>query len=388
MKMEIKTAGPYDGAFDVVDADQGIVSEIICVYGIVDEGNDRVNAGAFTKTIAENAGAFRVVDSHNHKTVQAVLGVNLAMDEISRDELPVVTQAQFPEATGGVRALTRYLLNTPEGLGAFIRRKEGALPSSSYGYNALDVSRTTEKAEGGRRRRVIRDIHTLRLREYGPCVLPLNPATSVLGVKADALRIEGKPWGVFIRDGEYCVYRTNEDGEAEGESRGCHDTLEAAEEQVAALYVNVDENAAAARDAGISTTGAASTDFVEIVWMKAMERAGSEATAEEVLSVALGWLAEVCAKNEGEAEAGLTSELDSEFMARIRKTWGEGKTGSSDESGAGPDGATSPASDGGPGPDTETSPTSLDADDAALLLARIKIARARLEVDSIDSGPA
>ena len=378
MKMEVKTAGPYEEAFDVVDIDQGIVSEIICVYGIVDEGGDRVNDGAFTKTIAENAGNFRVVDSHNHRTVQAILGVNLGMEEIAREQLPPATQAQFSEATGGVRALTRYLLQTPEGYGAFIRRKEGALPSSSFGYNALDTTMNTEKTNGKKRR--IRDIHTLRLHEYGPCVLPMNPATSVVAIKGEPVAIEGKPWGIFMRDGEYCVYRTDADGAAEGESRGCHGTLEDAEKQVAALYANVeDSDGAAMSGTQMATTGAASEEWLTIVWEKAAEQAGPDAGPLDVLGIALDWIVAMCEKYE--AETGLTPGLADQAKAWIQTVRGEGKTEQQEEEEeAGPDDTTSPADDSGPGPEAEEPPTSPELD-VALLAAKIKIARARLGVD-------
>ena len=373
--MEIKQAGPFPGAFDIVDVDQGIAKEIIAVFGIVDEGLDRVWPGAFTKTINEGVGRFRVVDSHNHQTVQAVLGVNLGMEEIPREALPAETQAKYPDATGGVLATTRYLLDTPEGFGAFVRRREGALPQSSYGYDALDTDSSSEQGPDGQAIKV-RNIRTLKLYEYGPCVFGMNPATSVVGVKT-SVAMEGKPWGIFVRDDEYCVYRVNADGEAEGESRGCHATLEEAEAQVAALYANADEEAALTTD-----DVPAEEEFITILWAKAAAKAGPEAGAEEVLNIALDWVAQLWADKQKDIKTELTPELMDKFAAWIQTARGEGKADRIDDSEAGPDGATPPAADGGPGPDTEAPPTS-PSDEAAILSAKIKVALARLELDSM-----
>ncbi len=46
------------------------------------------------------------------------------------------------------------------------------------------------------------------------------------------------PWKVFEEGSQYCVYRVNEDGEAVGETLGCHETREDANAHVAALYAN------------------------------------------------------------------------------------------------------------------------------------------------------
>jgi len=49
------------------------------------------------------------------------------------------------------------------------------------------------------------------------------------------------PYRAFEIDGEYCVYRLDEDGERTGETLGCHDTKAEADAQVKALYANEPE---------------------------------------------------------------------------------------------------------------------------------------------------
>ncbi len=46
------------------------------------------------------------------------------------------------------------------------------------------------------------------------------------------------PYKVVERDGEYCVYKHDADGNAVGETLGCHATREEADAQMAAIYVN------------------------------------------------------------------------------------------------------------------------------------------------------
>lgn len=49
------------------------------------------------------------------------------------------------------------------------------------------------------------------------------------------------PWTVNKRDGQFCVYKKDDSGKAIGESLGCHASEKEAQDQVAALYANVNE---------------------------------------------------------------------------------------------------------------------------------------------------
>ena len=190
-----------------VDEELGIVDHIVSVFGVIDGGNDRVWPGAFTKTIAERGRKIRVLDQHRMESVRDVVGKPLMLQEVGRDALPTALLEQFPEATGGLKASTQFLLDTPEGLGVFRRIKEEAIDEWSFAYDPLDYDH--ENVKVGDQTIAVRNLRTLKLWEYSPVVWGMNPATTTLGAKQGGE--EGKPWDVFLIDGEHCVYRVNEE---------------------------------------------------------------------------------------------------------------------------------------------------------------------------------
>ena len=105
--------------------------KVVAVCGNLDLGGDIIHPGAFAKTIAEQGTKVRCLDNHNTDSILRVLGKTLAMREIGREELPPELLAKTPAATGGLWVRTKYLLDTPEGKGAFIRIKEGAIDEYS-----------------------------------------------------------------------------------------------------------------------------------------------------------------------------------------------------------------------------------------------------------------
>ena len=117
----VQSVGSLDGE------DKGIVDHLISVYGIVDNGQDMAHKGMFTKTLKERSDEIIVADNHNHDSVMDSLGVPINFYEISKHELPENVLSKFPGATGGLCAKTQFLLDTPEGYGAFVRLKAGAI---------------------------------------------------------------------------------------------------------------------------------------------------------------------------------------------------------------------------------------------------------------------
>ena len=168
------------------DDDQGVVDHIVTVFGIEDLGGDVSHPGSFTKTITERKDQIRVLDCHMRDSVMRVLGVPLDLREIGREELPKDLLVKYPDATGALRAKTQFLLDTPEGKGAFIRIKAGAVSEFSYAYDTLDEDYSTK--EDGHE---VRNLRTIRLWEYGPVIFGMNPATEVLGVKVAPVSIGG-----------------------------------------------------------------------------------------------------------------------------------------------------------------------------------------------------
>jgi HK97 family phage prohead protease len=176
---EQKSISAYPEIKTAEEETLGIVEHLISVFGILDLGRDICHPGSFTKTLAEQKGRVRVVDTHRRSTIMSTLGVPLDIWEVPRSGLPKQVRTQYPEATGGVMAKTQFLLETPEGLGAFLRIKAGAVTEFSFGYDALDEDITKDKNG-----KAIRNLRTIRLREYGPVVFGMNPAT-VTDVKAE-----------------------------------------------------------------------------------------------------------------------------------------------------------------------------------------------------------
>jgi len=177
----------------ITDEDKGIVEHLISVFGVTDLGGDVCHPGSFTKTLAERAQSIRVLDAHNRSSIMSAIGVPLQLKEVTREELPVNVLTKYPEATGGLWAETQFLLDTPEGKGAFARIKAGAVKEFSFGFNALDED-FTKDVDGME----VRNLRTIRLWEYSPVLFGMNPAAQVLGAKGSVIApvskdVEEKP---------------------------------------------------------------------------------------------------------------------------------------------------------------------------------------------------
>lgn len=171
------------GFITKVDAEAGIVDAIVSTMGVLDYGEDVIENGAYLKTIQERGSKIKVLNSHNTYSIFDAIGVCLALREIGRDELPAELLAQFPEATGGLLTTTQYLLNTPEGRGAFERIKAGVISEYSIGYQAIKTEYRDVMDSSGFKvnARILKEI---KLYEYSPVLWGMNPATMTTGVKS------------------------------------------------------------------------------------------------------------------------------------------------------------------------------------------------------------
>ena len=172
------------GEIKIIDEPQGIVEHVVTVFGVLDAVNDVAHPGSWTKTINERGGKFLVLDMHKTDSLSRIVGKPIRVWEVGRDGLPQEIREKYPEATGGVLAHTKFLLNTPEGRGAFERIKEGALREWSYGYDPMDVDYSTVKARDGRDVNA-RHLRAVKVYEYGPVLWGAVPDTMVTGVKND-----------------------------------------------------------------------------------------------------------------------------------------------------------------------------------------------------------
>ena len=217
------------------DSAQGIVESIVAVMGNADQGDDVIHPGAFLKSITERRGKIRVLDQHQTDSIMRAIGKPLELREMARAELPADLLTRYPTATGGLYAKTQYLMNTPEGKGAFERIAGGAVDEYSIGYDALDTDFSSVIGGDGQKK-TVRNLRTIKLYEYSPVLFGMNSATQTLSTKDQPS--EGKPWAVFHEGDKWNVYKLDGDGNQTGEPLGEHDTEEEARAQVGALYAN------------------------------------------------------------------------------------------------------------------------------------------------------
>jgi len=182
MEREYKT---FPGMITGVDEELGIVEPIWAVMGNIDDGQDIVHLGAFTKTFVEHGHRVKVLDHHNSRSVMDAIGVPLELRELSRKELPDELLERYPDATGGAYGKVQLLMDTPEGRGAFIRLRDKAIDEWSFGFDVLDSDLTKERR--GDKEVVVRNLRTLKLWEISPVIFGMNSATTTLSAKeADA----------------------------------------------------------------------------------------------------------------------------------------------------------------------------------------------------------
>jgi HK97 family phage prohead protease len=161
-----------------VDEAQGIVEAIWAVMGNVDEVGDIIHPGAFTKTFNERGNQIKLLDNHRTDSVMASLGVVKELREVKQAELPQEMMNQHADVTGGAWGRFQFLLDTPEGKGAFSRIKNGAVKEWSFGYDAVD------KDYGQKDGRAVRNLRGIKLYEVSPVLFPANSATTTTGAKA------------------------------------------------------------------------------------------------------------------------------------------------------------------------------------------------------------
>ncbi len=165
-----------------IDAAEGIVEAIVSVMGVIDDGNDMIPAGAFTKTLTEHGHRVKVLNSHNNMDVTAVIGKPIEMREVGRGSLPADVLTRYPEAVGGLYTKTQYLLSDPESKAVFDRIAAGFVNEYSIGYDPVDTELTKLPGPDGKPR-TVRLLKQVRLWEYSPVVWGMNPATATVAVK-------------------------------------------------------------------------------------------------------------------------------------------------------------------------------------------------------------
>ena len=113
---------------------------ITAVTGNVDDGGDRIIAGAFAKTIAESAKRIRHLWQHGADGfdygVTPPIAAITRIQEVGRDALPQDVITAAPMATGGLEVEREYL-PTPRGDEILAAYKAGIPLEMSIGYETI-----------------------------------------------------------------------------------------------------------------------------------------------------------------------------------------------------------------------------------------------------------
>lgn len=157
------------------------VTGICAVFGIVDDGGDRILPGAFTKTLQEGGSRFRHLWHHGLQDWEYFVTPPTAhidaLREVSRDELGDAVLAKAPNATGGLEVKRTYL-NTERGNEVLAALQAGIPLEMSFGYDPIKI-KYPENHE------LIaphhwRDLLELKLYDTTDCNYGMNAATSAV----------------------------------------------------------------------------------------------------------------------------------------------------------------------------------------------------------------
>lgn len=153
---------------------------VAAVFGNVDDWGDRIQPGAFKKTIAE--GLNRVRHLWNHDGSCPPIATILELRELSRDELPEEVLEKSPEASGGLLVKREYYKND---LANWVLEAvdKGDVNEMSFAYDVVKSVYATEEIEGTDRSREIRELLELRLYDTSDVNWGMNSATVAAGAK-------------------------------------------------------------------------------------------------------------------------------------------------------------------------------------------------------------
>jgi HK97 family phage prohead protease len=150
------------------------VTGIVSVFGTIDEANDRIWPGAFSKTIAERRSKFRHLWGHDFSS-PPIASID-DIKEVTRAELPQSVLNSATEATGGLE-VTRTYLDTPRGNEVLAGLKAGAITEMSFGFDTITGKLAFTDLEDGRR---IRELYELRLFDTSDVLWGMNGNTAAV----------------------------------------------------------------------------------------------------------------------------------------------------------------------------------------------------------------
>jgi HK97 family phage prohead protease len=146
------------------DSQSGTFEALAAVFDNVDAGGDRIERGAFSRSLAEWKAKGRSVPVLWSHDVESV---------------PIGVIKDARETSEGLRVKAHLFVDDhPQARAVHAAMRAGALHEFSFGYKTRDYE---HKYEGGRRVRVLKDVH---LGEVSPVFSGMNPETRVLSVKS------------------------------------------------------------------------------------------------------------------------------------------------------------------------------------------------------------
>ena len=152
--------------------DGRVVTGLAAITGNVDAGNDRIQKGAFRKTIQENGK--RVRHLWMHDMWQPPTAVIKELVEVGRDDLPEDLKAAHPEATGGLQVAREYL-DTERGNEILAGIKAGGIAEMSIGYDPVKFAFEELKTEG--QSVMVRNLKEVRLWDTSDVTYGMNELT-------------------------------------------------------------------------------------------------------------------------------------------------------------------------------------------------------------------
>lgn len=168
---------------DFEETDDRAIAGFASVAGNIDGGNDRIWSGAFRKTLKENSE--RVQHLWQHDMMQPPTAVIVDLKEVKRIDLPPKMQDKYPQATGALLVVRRYL-DTPRGDEVLTGIKSGAIKEMSIGYDPIkfDFEELTPGSETNERMSIVRNLRELRLWDTSDVNWGMNALTQARTKKA------------------------------------------------------------------------------------------------------------------------------------------------------------------------------------------------------------
>lgn len=169
---------------------------IFAVCGNCDQGDDRIQSGAFAKTFNEQKGRIRFLWNHNFNQVPIATVDDLY--EIGAADLPDDVRAYAPDATGGAVVVRTYI-DTEDADKVLKALDAGAINEMSFAYEATKREYISETRNDGSKRDV-RQIKEVKMYEASDVNWGMNSAT--LGMMA--LPLESlKAFALQMKAGEH-----------------------------------------------------------------------------------------------------------------------------------------------------------------------------------------